>query len=247
MDVLLDLWGVLLDSGRMTPAYRARIAILLAARHGGSPETWARAHDLASGWYAAHLDRPETWERRTWIEVVDSADAEHLIRVFRGAGVEPPPDPLAAARSLEREAMSEIDAAFPDTRPAVARLKRMGHRLFVATNATESNARGSLAGANLLGAFDGVFTGERLATGKATPAYWRAVRGNLGGGPVPPTLVDDRLDYLEPAASVGIVALLLDRNGAHRPEAMPTFVQATLRNLAGLPHWVEARTGSTPA
>ncbi len=247
MDVLLDLWGVPLDSGRMTPAYRARVASLLAARHGGSPETWARAHDLASGWYAAHMDRPETWERGTWLEVVDSADAEHLTRLFQGAGIEPPPDLLATARSLEREVMSGIDAAFPDARPTVARLKRMGLRVFVATNATESNARGALAGASLLDALDGVFTGERLATGKATPAYWRAVRRNLGEGAVPPALVDDRLDYLEPAESVGIVALLLDRNGAHRPEAMPTYVHATLRNLAGLPHWVEARTASTPA
>jgi len=132
------------------------------------------------------MDRPETWERGTWLEVVDSADAEHLTRLFQGAGIEPPPDLLATARSLEREVMSGIDAAFPDARPTVARLKRMGLRVFVATNATESNARGALAGASLLDALDGVFTGERLATGKATPAYWRAVRRNLGEGAVPP-------------------------------------------------------------
>ncbi len=56
--------------------------------------------------------------------------------------------------------------------------------------------------------------------------------------------MDDRLDYLEAAASVGILALLLDRKGAHRPEAMPPYVEATLRNLAGFPHWVEIRTAS---
>jgi len=247
VDVLLDLWGVLLDSARMTPAYRARIASLLAARYGGDPETWIRAHDLASAWYAEHMDRPETWERGTWLEVVDSAEAEHLARLFREVGVAPPPDPLGTVRSLEHEAMSSIDAAFPDARPAAARLKRSGHRVFVATNATESNARGALAGASLLGAVDGVFTGERLATGKARAAYWRSVRTTLGEHPVPPVVVDDRLDYLEAASSVGIVALLLDRNGAHRPEAMPAYVQATLRNLAGLPHWLEARAASTPA
>ncbi len=166
----MDLWGVLLDSARMTPAYRARIASLLAARYGGDPETWIRAHDLASAWYAEHMDRPETWERGTWLEVVDSAEAEHLARLFREVGVAPPPDPLGTVRSLEHEAMSSIDAAFPDARPAAARLKRSGHRVFVATNATESNARGALAGASLLGAVDGVFTGERLATGKAHAA-----------------------------------------------------------------------------
>jgi len=246
VDVLLDLWGVLLDSGRMASAYRARTASLLAARYGGTREDWSRAHDVAGGWYADHMDRPETWARGTWLEVVDSADAEHLVRLFREAGIARPPDPLLTARSLEREAMSGIDAAFPDARPAVARLKRSGHRAFVATNATESNARGALAGASLLESMDGVFTGERLATGKARDAYWRAVRTIVGGRPVPPVIVDDRLDYLEAASTVGIVALLLDRKAAHRPEAMPAYVQATLRNLAGLPHWVEHRAASTP-
>src|SRR5438105_681087 len=60
-------------------------------------------------------------------------------------------------------------------------------------------------------------------------------------------VVDERLDYLEAAASVGILALLLDRKGAHRPEAMPPYVAATLRNLAGLPQWVVTWTASHPS
>ena len=46
---------------------------------------------------------------------------------------------------------------------------------------------------------------------------------------------------------VGIVGLLLDRKGAHRPDAMPPYVAATLRNLAGLPHWVETWTAAHPS
>src|SRR3990172_1884486 len=63
----------------------------------------------------------------------------------------------------------------------------------------------------------------------------------------PPTaciLLDARLDYLGAAAPAGIIALLLDRKGAHRPESMPAYVNATLRNLAGLPHWVETWTSA---
>ena len=47
MHVLLDLYGVLLDHERMFREYRERLAELLAARFGSSPDTWMRAHDDA--------------------------------------------------------------------------------------------------------------------------------------------------------------------------------------------------------
>lgn len=247
MDVLLDLWGVLTDSQKMEPAYRRRLAEILSERHGGSVDIWMRAHDVASRWYSDHMDRRETWSRGTWREVVERADAESLVRVFREMRIEPPEDPLSAERSLEVEVMSAIDAAFPDARPAVSRLKREGHRLCVSTNATESNARGSLQGARLFSEFHDIFTGERLNTGKTTPEYWIQVREVLNLDSARAVVVDDRLDYLQAAASTGIHALLLDRKGSHRPESMPEYVQATLRNLAGLPHWVATWTSTRPS
>src|SRR5438477_446206 len=78
-------------------------------------------------------------------------------------------------------------------------------------------------------------------------AYWAEVPRTIGARPSDCVLVDDRLDYLEAAASAGILALLLDRKGAHRPEAMPPYVAATLRNLAGLPQWVVTWTTSHPS
>src|SRR5437899_944006 len=121
MNVLLDLYGVLLDHEKMFRGYRERLAELLTARFGGDPDAWRRAHDEAWVTYVQRVNATD-WESRGYADVVD-----------------------------------------------------------------------------------------------------------------------DRLDYLEAAASVGVLALLLDRKGAHRPEAMPSYVQATLRNLAGLPHWVELR------
>src|SRR2546422_202998 len=67
-DVFVDLWGVLADSRRMTPAYRQRAAELLWSRHGGSIEAWLRAHDAAGAWYEAHMASPETWTGGTWVE-----------------------------------------------------------------------------------------------------------------------------------------------------------------------------------
>jgi methionine salvage enolase-phosphatase E1 len=50
--------------------------------------------------------------------------------------------------------------------------------------------------------------------------------------------VDDRSEYLKSAARVGFRCLLMDREGRHPPAAMPPYVEATLRNLAGLPQYV---------
>jgi len=237
-DVFLDLWGVLTDSRRMTPAYRQKAAELLWSRHGGSIEAWLRAHDAALAWYEDHLRTPEAWEQGTWVEVVDRADAENVLRMFQEAGVPPPSDPLGLSKALDSEVMGGIDAAFPDARPAVAHLRKAGHHVYVSTNATESNARGALSGARLLHEFDGVFTGERLNAGKTSKAYWRQAADILGLQPSRAFVVDDRPEYLKPAALVGFRCLLLDRDGLHPPVAMPPFVDATLRNLAALPPYV---------
>ena len=47
MHVLLDLYGVLLDHEKTFRVYREGLAQLLAARFGGDPEGWRRAHDEA--------------------------------------------------------------------------------------------------------------------------------------------------------------------------------------------------------
>ena len=237
-DVFLDLWGVLADSRRMTPAYRQRAAELLWSLHGGSIEGWLRAHDAALAWYEAHMKKPETWERGSWIEVVTRADSENIARMFREAKVPPPSDPHRLSASLDLDVMSAIDAAFPDARSAIARLRKDRHRVFVSTNATESNARGALRGAKLLDELDGLFTGELLNAGKTDAAYWRGIVQRLQIDPKRSFVVDDRPEYLKAAALVGFRCLLLDREALHPLAAMPPFVDGTLRNLAGLPQYV---------
>src|SRR5205814_726189 len=143
MYVLLDMYGVLLDHEKTFLGYRERLADLLAARFGGSPDAWRRA--------------------------------------------------------------------------------------------------------GLSSLIDGIFSGHSQHAHTRQPAYWADVPKFVAAKAPDCVLVDDRLDYLEAAASVGIVALLLDRKGAHRPESMPSYVTATLRNLAGLPHWVETWTSSRPS
>lgn len=234
-DVFLDLWGVLTDSRKMKPAYRTRIADILHARYGGPVNAWLRAHDAAHAWYSEHMDRPDTWVQGSWLDVVNRAETENIARMFQEAGVPPSGDALETAKAIEFEVMAGVDAAFPDARPAVARLKAGGHRVFVSTGAMESNARGSLTGARLLQEVHGVFTGELLNAGKDGSQYWKGVLERVKTEAMRAFVVDDRLDYLEAAASVGFRGLLMDRDSRHPPEAMPSFVEATLKNLAGLP------------
>src|SRR5207245_9822697 len=118
--------------------------------------------------------------------------------------------------------------AFQDAPPAVSRLKREGHQVCVTTNATESNARGSLHGARLLPELDDVFTGERLNAGKATPEYWSGVRSAVSVNASRAVVVDDRLDYLGAAATGEFVTLLLSREGRHSVGGIPSSVAASL-------------------
>jgi FMN phosphatase YigB (HAD superfamily) len=238
MHVLLDLYGVLLDHEKTFRGYREGLALLLAARFGGDPEGWRRAHDEAFVAYTRRAHEAD-WDSRGYGEVVDELDARHLLDILERMGVrDRPEDPLAMSRDLERQALANVNARYPDARAAMERLRSLGHRVYVATGGTETN-EAALRGAGLSALIDGLFSGHSQDANKGRRAYWADVPKSLGARPEDCVLVDDRLDYLEAAASVGIVGLLLDRKGAQRPEAMPPYVAATLRNLAGLPHWVE--------
>lgn len=239
MDVLLDLWGVLLDSDRMQREYGRELARRMSARFGGSEEQWLHAHTAAWTEYVRGVEAAD-WNRGPWSETIDRLDAAFGVGILDRMGVAwRPEDPLGFSHELDATVMSGIDARFPDTRAAVERLRSAAHRVFVATQATESNARGALTGAGLLTSVDGLFTGTSQNASKSRPEYWHRVRETLGSQAAPGIVVDDRADYLSAAASSGFVTLLLDRDGIFDAETVPGHVQATLRNLAGLPHFVD--------
>ena len=245
MHILLDIYGVLLDHEAMFRAYRDRLAGLLSQRFGGAPEDWMHAHDEAFVGYVRRVNDAD-WDARGWKDIVDELDTQNLLEMFEitGASVRPE-DALALSRELEEEAMARVDARYPDSRAAVKRLRAAGHNVYAATGGGDTN-RAALRGAGLLALIDGVFTGDSQNAPKSRPSYWASIPGRLGVEARSCVHVDDRLDYLEASASVGILALLVDRKSAHRPETMPLYVQATLRNLAGLPHWIETWTAAHP-
>lgn len=239
VNVLLDLWGVLLDSERMQREYGRELARRMMERFGGTQDGWLRAHTAAWMEYVRRIEAAD-WSRQPWSETVDRLDADFAVGILERVGVSwRPPDAVAFSRELDVGVMSGIDARFPDARTAVERLRSAGHRVYVATQATESNARGALTGAGLLDSLNGLFTGTSQNSSKSRTEYWNRVRDTLAEPGLPGVVVDDRADYLAAAASAGYVALLLDREGIYSAEAMPPHVHATLRNLAALPHLVE--------
>lgn len=244
MHVLLDLYGVLLDHEKMFRGYREGLAELMSARFGLEPEAWRQAHDEAFVEYVRRVNETD-WDARGWAEIVDELDSRQLLEIFEKVGsATRPDDPLALSRELEREAMARVNARYPDARPAIEKLRASGHRVYAATGGGDTN-EAALRGAGLIDLLDGIFTGHSQNASKGRPTYWSGIPRQLAVRPGDCVLVDDRLDYLEAAASTGIVSLLLDRKGAHRPEAMPAYIEATLRNLAALPHWVEDRVASS--
>src|SRR2546426_9628279 len=153
-------------------------------------------------------------------------------------------DVRSVSRDLEREGMARVSARYPDARTAIERLRSAGPRVYVATGGSETNDA-ALRGAGLFDLIDRIFTGHSQNAQKGQSRYWQEIPRQLGVKPQNCVLVDDRLDYLEAAASVGIVALLLDRKAAHRPESMPPYVEAPLRNPAGLPPLVQVWIATT--
>ncbi len=238
MHVFLDLWGVLLDSDRMQREYGPELARQMSARFGGDADPWVRAHTAAWTEYVRAVERVD-WGRAAWSDTVGTLDGQLAVRILELADVAwRPPDPVAFSKELDASVMSRINARFPDARTAVERLRAEDHRVYVATQASEANALGALRGAGLHEAFDGVFTGSGLDALKSSRAYWDGIRLRLGLRDREGVAVDDRPDYLEAATSAGFVGLLLDRDGVFAAEHAPRYVEAILRNLAGLPHYV---------
>ena len=237
--VFLDLWGVLLDSDRMQGEYGRGLARYLSGRFGGDEGRWVQAHNEAWTAYVGAIESPD-WDRGQWADAVDRLDARFAVSILERMHVDwRPADPVVFSRELDLRVMSSVNAGFPDARHAVEGLREAGHAVYVATQATDANARGSLIGAGLLDGLAGLFTGSSQNAPKTQRAYWDRALATLAAPPASCVLVDDRADYLAAAASTGIEGLLLDRDGVYEPETMPRFVRATLRNLAGLPHFVD--------
>lgn len=177
--LFFELFDSLIDRQQVRTGYRAHLGPFMAARYGGEPDAWLRAHELISAdWdsYYADLDLADD----------DGIDDlwEGMFRttraLFRLTGTAEPPKPelTALARTLPAEIAALHDALIPAARVSLTKWQAQGIRLGVITGSLTSYARGALTGAGVIDQFDapilGVDTIERFV--KDRDFYQRAAR-----------------------------------------------------------------------
>jgi FMN phosphatase YigB (HAD superfamily) len=239
MDIILDLWGVLLDEKKMSEQYNRRAASILASQSGGNLETWLDAYNMAWEDYQERF-RAMDWDNKSWSDVVGELDVRLITDTLEAVGTQwRPSDVLIFARNLEFEVASSVARCYPEVPGALSRLKEKGHAVHVATQAGEWNAIGALEGSGLLKEIDGIFSGSSQNASKDRKSYWVRILGKIGSPPDKCILVDDRLDYLKAAASTGIGAILMDRDKKIGRRGLARFVKSCMFTLTDLPPYVE--------
>jgi FMN phosphatase YigB (HAD superfamily) len=239
MNVILDLWGVLVDEKKMNKEYNKHAASILASRFGGDPARWLDAYDMAWADYQRRF-RATDWDNKSWSDVVGELDVRLITDTLDAVGVQwRPSDILSFARNLEFEVVSSVARCYLDVPGALRRLKEKGHEVHVATQAGEWNAIGALEGSGLLKEVKAIFSGSSQNASKDRKRYWMRVLEKIDSPPDNCILVDDRPDFLEAAASIGIGTILMDREKRTARHRLPQFVDSRMFTLTSLPHHVE--------
>jgi HAD superfamily hydrolase (TIGR01509 family) len=232
--VLLDLYGVLIDSEATRRRYRRLLVDHLSERHGGEPARWAAAHEAAHSRYTRRVTLPSFWQDRGYPEAMRDAEEGFLRDLFAEAQRPlPEGDLLAYAQDLDTALFAAIDAAYPESRGVLVELRSLGVEILAATGAHLAQARAASRGSWLSGELHGLLTADLLGARKVSPAFWRAAFSSLRRKPWDCLVVDDEPGKLEPAARLGAAVTLVWRRD-DRPPYLP-FRATVLRDLRGLP------------
>lgn len=117
--------------------------------------------------------------------------------------------------------------AFPDTNPAIVRLARK-HSLGILSNVDNNLLSATLR--HLEAKFDILVTAENVKSYKPNPGHFKEARRIIGERPwvhVAGSFYHD----IEPATSMGIKAVWVNRKGVAPPHPYPTKDVAEVRNL----------------
>jgi len=207
--VFLDLYRVLADPGLMEKHYRERFASILRRDFGIPLPKGRLIHDGTYAWYTnegARLDslQGDMREGEEWVRAVQRMEAEHMRLAFEMAGIPPPSNLNNFWVKFETEIVSGIDALYADVPPALRELKAGGHRIFLSTNATRSNAESALVGGGVRDMFDGLVLLENAKAKKDRPHYWRRALNIMSVRPTEPfVVVDDIPAYLAAVSKMG--------------------------------------------
>jgi 2-haloacid dehalogenase/putative hydrolase of the HAD superfamily len=210
--VTFDCYGTLIDweTGIAAAFLRA------AAENGVSLERDAVLHA-----YEAIEPIVEQERYRPYAEVL----TETAYRVARSLGW-----PLAPERGSFLPASLRDWTPFPDTNPALERLKRAGYRLGILSNVDDDLLAATLR--HFTVAFDVIVTAQQVRSYKPAPAHLLTARGRLVGARWVHAAQSNFHDIV-PANALGIPTAWVNRRGdAALAGGVPTV--AEVRTLADL-------------
>ncbi len=241
--IFLDWFRTIADQQATSRRYGEVMAELLHDWYALPLEEGVRVHDRALEWFM------DEWPRRRdascgYIAPAQELDTEHIYKVFELYGrpfTGSRDEAYALARRLTRAVASQIDTVYPDVRPALNELKRIGCRIYPATGADRNYLEGLLEASGLVSYFDEIITPDLLDVDKRRSNFWEAMLDRTMSSPRTSFVVDDDLRVLEVARTVGVHGVLVDRENIH-PEAPQWVIR--LGDLSGLPALVSEGTRS---
>ncbi len=130
----------------------------------------------------------------------------HLLNLIEASGKNLDGWEKELAEALEMQAVAEANV-YEDVVPALAELKKMGARLFVASSLSGAATKSFLDGHDLNEFFSGVWSRDNAGGIKAAP-----LQAALAGAPLKPERVmflADTLESLNVAQSVGVQSILM--------------------------------------
>lgn len=225
--VLLDLYGTLVEpdwaelrEGRTAIAERAGVGAMTA--------------DCA--WDKTHIAR---------MTGAYGSLADDLAAVFSEAadGAQPrlSPSTLRELADAELRNWRRGVAVYPDVLPALGRLRSLGLRLVIVTNAS-AEAASVIDALGLRPVVDEVFVSCEV--GVLKPALLRVALRTLGLDASDATLVDDDPAQLDSAGELGLTTILVDRTGAGVARASGTGHHPRVTDLGQMANLV---AGAEPA
>jgi len=214
--VFLDLYRVLADPDWMKEQYRRRMADILERRYGIPFERGLQIHDESYDLYTQEGERLDAnhtsiGHGEKWVEAIQNLEANNIRRIFAMAGLPPPDDSIRFAPQLEGEIVLGADAVYQDVRPVLREMKAEGHRIYMSTNATRSNAESALIGGGIRDMFDDIIVMEVAESKKDSPHYWHRAFEVTGIRPEEAVVVDDVSSYLDIAGQMGVRGIQIIR------------------------------------
>jgi len=187
--------------------------------------------------------------RAAWQATLDAADrgdfgsiVGRVRAVLSTVGIANP-DPALVDRIAGLRLGSSYPVIYPDTRPALAELRKRGYRVGLISNIASYRAH-YLAELEFDQALDAVILSFDLRILKPDPRIYLAATEKLGVSPSECVFVDDQPKYLAGAAALGMAPVLINRPNRDRAAREEPAGVLSVETLQELLAWLPDRAGA---